>query len=435
MRFIRWKEDLILPSKTLIILVTVLLMALFAIQSFSTAGEEKVAGETDVVFITVETARADHMPCYGYRRNTTPHLCSVIEDGIKYRNAYTPSSYTQLVLPAIMTGRYPLQVGLYDSGVPTMLREDYTTIGEFLSQRGYRTVFFQKGTKRKPRERNIYQGFDEVRGGMEFRGGKQKYSSYLENQTPIYVRIHLQGVHSPYVPRENYSEPSEYKYLDGALNTSKTDIYDKSPTRMNRSHLIDAYDEDLRSVDTTRVAEILDWLKENDGYRDSIIIVASDHGESFGRKFPFRQKNGGYGHSQLAVLPVLRVPLGVKPTANYSIEEKSTKATVSLIDIFPTIADLIGEGPPEQVTGRNLIAAESRTVFAQMDWLAAIKDRKITVLDPHGREYWSNYNASEEANTFSEAQQEIERLLEERRDPSKLGSTGCVEMKPYFSCD
>lgn len=92
----------------------------------------------NIVLITLESTRADHLPCYGYHRNTTPNICDLAEDGVLFENAYSQGTWTYISIPVLLTGLPANSVGF--SNLKHSLSEEVDTLPEVLSNHGYSTI-------------------------------------------------------------------------------------------------------------------------------------------------------------------------------------------------------------------------------------------------------------------------------------------------------
>lgn len=392
----------------------------------------------DVVLISMESVRADRMPCYGYDRNTTPSMCSVAEDGTVFTNAYTPASHTEPALPAIALGRYPKEAGIY-GGQISVVRKNFTTLAEALKGNGYQTYYINEGTTFYPVQRNEIQGYDFHSKNLRDKNG---YLGFLDNYSaadsdPMFLRIHLHGAQY-YEPSQEYIDSYELKYIEevdeeklyrdenAEQERKERGIYNQ--TRLGYTN--DVYDEKLRSIDQTKFRVIVDRLKEEGMYENSIVVVVADHGEALGESHI--QNDERIGHAGIMERETLHVPLIVKLPGD---QRSRVEKTVSSIDIYPTVLNHLGLAVPPGVTGRDLFRSGKRTVFSHDGDSAAIKEGRILILRDGGR-FDVLFNASGK-------QEELERMKKELREFSRSGmpeivledkQEGCVEVKPYFEC-
>jgi arylsulfatase A-like enzyme len=340
----------------------------------------------NIVLITLDTLRADHLSCYGYQKSTTPHLDQFAQESVIFKNAYATSPWTSPSHASLFTGMYPSKHGLHhnwevmQSNQIVPLSEDHQTLAEVLADHGYNTAgiiggFWCKSTV------GLAQGFDHyddalinvipdlqhftlfkiinkffpihdsaVRRGLNFsRVASQinkRVFSWLEGhyQTPFFLFINYFDPHHPYLP------PNEYSVLfkeDGTSAAKGSENKGTDPLAQ--------YDGEIAYVDN-QVGILLDKLKELNLYENTLIIITSDHGEFFG-------EHGFWFHAHELYQEVIKIPLIIK----YPLSSKrgADSGRVSLVDIMPTILDVLNLPIPQEVQGVILLEAEG-TVLSEV---------------------------------------------------------------------
>jgi arylsulfatase A-like enzyme len=191
----------------------------------------------------------------------------------------------------MMTGRYPHRVNVINSHTP--LNTEYKTIAEVVKSKGYRTIM-RMGNPFFPQETNADQGFDsyESIGSVPSGEGPSEFQKNLDGEK-LYYRLHVLGSHDPFNPSPRYYNYSDYQYIK-EINTSLSTKVHKHRARYRetlntsifenisaeeRRKIIDHYDENIRALDQY-IGYYIDKLKEEDEYRDSMIIITSDYGMS-----------------------------------------------------------------------------------------------------------------------------------------------------------
>ena len=340
----------------------------------------------NIVLITLDTLRADHLSCYGYQKSTTPNLDRFAEESVIFKNAYATSPWTSPSHASLFTGMYPSKHGLHhnwkvmNSNRVVPLSEDHQTLAEILAGQGYNTAgiiggFWCKSTV------GLAQGFDHyddalinvipdlqhftlfkiinkffplhdsaVRRGLNFsRVASQinrRVFSWLEEnyQTPFFLFINYFDPHYPYLP------PDEYSQL---FKENETSVVNES--EKNRMDLLAQYDGEIAYVDN-KVGILLEKLKELNVYENTLIIITSDHGEFFG-------EHGLWFHAHELYQGVIKIPLIIK----YPLSSKRgvSSERVSLVDIMPTILDVLNLPIPKEVQGVILSETE-RTVLSEV---------------------------------------------------------------------
>jgi len=311
----------------------------------------------DVFLITIDTLRADHVGCYGYRNVETPALDALAAGGVRFTRAFTHSPITNTSHITILTGLLPSVHGVTDFGVP--LAPEHATAAELLKQRGYHTAAFIGAVilDSKSLAPGLDRGFDfydnfpakantkERWGRVERRGMTvvEHAEAWFDKHRsgPHFVWVHLYDPHDPYEPPPPYSE----KYKD---------------------HL---YDGEISYADSA-LARWIAFLKKAGVYDNSIIVVTGDHGEGLG-------EHKEETHGLFLYDSTLHVPLIVKlPRAAH--HGLVIEAQVRTSDILPTILSVAGVTAPADLNGESLLPllaakqsgapAPERALFGETDY-------------------------------------------------------------------
>jgi choline-sulfatase len=303
----------------------------------------------DVYLITIDTLRADHVGCYGYKQVETPALDALAADGIRFTEAFTHSPITNTSHVTILTGLLPSVHGVTDFGVP--LSPQHVTAAELLKKNGYQTAAFigavilDSNTLAPGLDRgfDFYDNFPtktetkERWGRVERRGMEvvEHAEAWFDKHRagPHFVWVHLYDPHDPYEPPPPFSE----KYKD---------------------HL---YDGEIAYADSA-VAHWIAFVKKAGVYDNAIIIVTGDHGEGLG-------EHGEETHGLFLYDSTLHIPLILKmPLKAAAGAQRGTvvDAQVRTTDILPTILSVTGVAAPAELNGESLLpligrATESRT--------------------------------------------------------------------------
>ena len=288
--------------------------------------------EFNVILITLDTTRADRIRCYGFPQIDTPTIDLFAERGIKFDRCL---SQTPLTLPShttIMTGTYPLFHGVRDNGgfiVPPALK----TLAEIFKERRYQTAAFVAAYVLDSKW-GLNQGFDYYFDKFDLSrfetislGSVQRPAnevidealSWLDKarQNKFFTWIHLYDPHTPYEPPPPFDKKYRHPYL-GEIAFADSEL-----------------------------GRLWNFL-ENNGLRDNTILVfASDHGESLGAH---QEASHGFFVYQEAV----HVPL-IVVTPFEKLRNISSKQVVTLADIMPTILEMTGLPVPAEVQGKSLV--------------------------------------------------------------------------------
>ncbi|HEY8945159.1 MAG TPA: sulfatase-like hydrolase/transferase, partial [Polyangiaceae bacterium] len=287
------------------------------------AGGEPDAGldlvGRDVLLITIDALRADHVGAYGYRRNTTPHLDRLAREGVVLEQAYTTTPHTSYAIVSLMTGKYMRPLLSQGAG------SDSDTWASLLRTYGYRTaafyppaVFFIDTPRFEPFQRNTL-GFEYVK--VEFAEGETRLAQideYLQAtppNAPRFLWVHLFGPHEPYLahPQHPFGDRD-----------------------------IDRYDSEIAAADATAGA-IAERFRR--GRAGAAVFVTADHGEEFG-------EHGGRYHGTTVYEEQVRVPLIVSIPG--ALRPRRVREVVSTIDLLPTVLAGLKIPRPPRVRGRDL---------------------------------------------------------------------------------
>ena len=294
-----------------------------------------VPPDWNVVLITIDTLRADHLGAYGYHRPTSPTLDAIAAEGGLFVNAWAHAPSTRYSIPALLTGRLPLDV-YYDtsiSGWPGLLPRA-TTLAEVLKPLGFATGAITN-----------YWYFDRVRR-MD-----QGFDSY-DNEN---ARLH-QG-HDPAHTRGSSSKEQTDKALAFVERHAaqrfflwvhyydphhEYEAHPEVPSFGNAPR--DLYDQEIRFTDH-HVARLVDDLKARGLWSKTVVIVTGDHGEGFGEHGVMLHGYHLYA-AQTKVPLIIRVP-GLAP--------RRIRTAAGHTDVMPTLANLAGAPPSTEMMGRSLL--------------------------------------------------------------------------------
>lgn len=273
----------------------------------------------DVLLVTIDALRADHVHAYGYGRLTTPEIDALAAEAAVFDAAYTATPHTSYAITSLMTGKYMRPLLLQGVG------EDSETWAEALRRYGYRTAAFYPPAlffvdrERFERFESRGLGFEYKR--VEFASAEERathveaYVATMPSDQRLFLWVHLFEPHEPYVAHDAYPYGS-------------------------RS--IDRYDSEVAAADAGvgRLVRALRSVRPS-----TVVIVAADHGEEFG-------DHGGRYHGTTVYDEQVRVPLLVH--APGTVDKRVIRAPVGLVDLMPTVLGAIGVPVSPRVRGRDL---------------------------------------------------------------------------------
>ncbi|HVS09598.1 MAG TPA: sulfatase, partial [Planctomycetota bacterium] len=320
----------------------------------------------NVVVITLDTTRADHLGCYGYQRPTSPNLDHLAEQSVLYGRAISPSSWTLPAHVSLFTGKLPTSHGVcYDArgslnlgdAVDTKGMLSYraralpaqeVTLAQILSARGFATGAFVAGPWLK-RLFGLDRGFAHYDdGNIEALRGRLAEDvtasalRWLEGQRgkPFFLFLNYFDPHTP------YDAPPPYRWA--FLSEQERNVDPAAPRGEPRSEeerrqlAIDLYDGEIRYMDH-HVGQLLAGLDRLGMFDDTLLVVTGDHGELLG-------EHGNWGHGKFLTEPELHVPLFLR----YPRGERGPErigGLVQPIDVLPMVLERLEIAPPPGIQG------------------------------------------------------------------------------------
>ncbi len=317
----------------------------------------------NIIIIDVDRMTSEHMPCYGYRRNTTPNMCEFGRQNILFQNMISQAGWTASSVASLFTGQYVGTHGLVNHS--DSLGEERLTLAESLKDKGYTTAAFPSYPGENtsspapllPRY-NLDQGFEKYNGGNLFlKQQKTDVRKWLEGnqERPFFLYIQGFGPHTyannwtssieeryrkkPSETILNLSHDQEAKIVD--INLENGSYYVQTENKSVKleqediAYIKSHYDDILYQIDRD-FKEIMQLLREEQVHSNSIIILMSNHGELLDSGVFSGSRRFGHGtvwEDDTNVPFMMHVPEGI----NKSIEEQT-----ELIDVFPTLLDRVG---------------------------------------------------------------------------------------------
>jgi len=335
----------------------------------------------NVLLIVIDALRADHLPHYGYERDTSPTLARLAREGAMFESALSASPYTAPSHASLLTGRYPSEHGVQWLERRPILSADHTTLSEVLSEKGYRTAAISANRFWFTREQRFARGFQHFEGNYHALGDalvRTAYGRKLEEwllrrlfeeypwrklgedvtdsaldwvgergDSPFFLMLNYFDVHDPYFPPDRYRGWYSDVERPGGILNSHLGVYHADLTPEQLQEEIDAYDGAIRYVDA-EIERLLDGLAARGLDENLIVVVTADHGEAFGEHDAYIHANSLYleeTHVPLMVWAPGRVPVGFR-----------SDAPVSHVTVPATIMDLVGDRAARPFRGPALSA-------------------------------------------------------------------------------
>lgn len=320
---------------------------------------QKKSDGVNVILISIDTLRADHLGCYGYARDTSPHIDALSQDGALFFNTYASSSWTLPSHVSLLTSQHGVHHQVYHDD--ERMDPELLTLAEKFRAHGYMCTAFTGGgfVSSAYGFAKGFDTYDEGSGGVFHKDSAARMSRAVSdwidrNQgCEFFLFLHTYQPHSP------YACPPPYKvmFLNENSLFGEADLFDHLGGKENlykplppseRQNLIDLYDGEIRYVDDRLIGPLVSQLKSLGLYDRTLIVFTSDHGEEF-------FDHGAWGHGQSVYDELLKVPLILKfPSSKF--RGQRTDSLVSLIDVMPTLLEHMGWDPAVLgLDGRSLI--------------------------------------------------------------------------------
>ncbi|HEX4495368.1 MAG TPA: sulfatase [Thermoanaerobaculia bacterium] len=299
---------------------------------------QRTARRDNVVVVVIDTLRQDHLATYGYARDTAPFLGELARQGAVF-DGVTPAPWTKPATLALLTGLHPVRHQAFDrlDALPAAA----VTLAQRLRGEGYQT-FAASANGWVSRAFGFDRGFDTFLYRDSLKSGelnRQLLPMLGRLKAPFFLYVHYIDPHAPYTPDRGWdgkplpeplrSRPVTIEELDA------THFVHRSPELMARAR--DLYDGEIRQADEGLRA-LVSTLARQGLMKNTVLVVAADHGEELG-------EHGRMSHGQTVYQEVLRVPLVIRAPGLIAAGQRLGRA--SLLDVVPTLLDLLGVRRPE----------------------------------------------------------------------------------------
>ena len=372
-----------------------------ATQAHGSASTAAAAGKPNILLITMDTVRADHMSLYGYPRTTTPHLQEFARAANVYTRAIAASDMTLPSHASIFTGVYPGWHGAYPSlpdfayGRP--LAPHSTTLAGVLRANGYWTAGITANHSFLQASMGLAQGFASWNHSMPVHLSVSDRPFYLREgvrsllslvmptsdfeafflrasdinhrafamidearrqRSPFFLFVNYMDAHIPYVPpapyqnrfpgRDPHFRPAiEHEALTRAVNAGKAHVSEEE-----KRDLISQYDGGIAYIDQA-IADLLAYLRDSGLYDQTLIAITSDHGEAFGDRDLMQHAVGSVYQDQVHIPLIVKYPGQREPYRS--------DALVSHVDLMPTLLAAAQCPLPAILQGRDLHSPRGET--------------------------------------------------------------------------
>lgn len=351
------------PSRT-----ACLLLALGAAMLLGSCAPEKAKSrfaKPPIILFNIDTLRADHLGCYGYRRDTSPFIDRFSREAALFEWVFSQAPNTPPSQSSILTSLYPSSHGRirkFDA-----LPEEAQTLAEVLTNAGYRSAAIVDGGLMAAGfgMEQGFESYDDEAGGLRKIGPKMldwlrgHQSDEKTREQPFFLLVHTYDVHSPYeiTPRryrdryldELDEKPSEAfrSRMSKTMASTWNDRFKPDPPQLTDAEMawaVALYDGGIRHVDAW-FGRLRKELRDLGLWDEVIVAIISDHGDTF-------QEHGTLFHEQIYA-PVARIPMLIRfPGAEHAGRYAEV---VESIDLMPTLLAAAGVEAPAEIHGQSLL--------------------------------------------------------------------------------
>ncbi len=310
----------------------------------------------NVILLSIDTLRADHLTPYGYARDTSPNLAAMAKDSVLFEGAYAAHTNTAPAHASMLTSLYPIAHGIRRNGM--RIKDGVASLPEILAARGYATGAFVSGwTLRKhigldqkfqvyddnfPGERKASDTYDRARDWFrEVAAKKQSFFMFLHFFDPHYV------YDPPRAHALRFVDPGYERYVREPLTPDRS-LWRRIPEK-KRSTLVGLYDGEIAFSDS-QVGRLLADLEMLGVLEHTLVVLVSDHGETLFER-DWGPDHGGRAYDEQIRIPLMfRFPKGVGRGKRIPGDKQ-----VHHVDLMPTIVEWLGFDKPGGMSGLSMM--------------------------------------------------------------------------------
>ncbi|MDJ0850274.1 MAG: sulfatase [Myxococcota bacterium] len=326
------------------------------------AQERPGTGSPNVLIVVIDSLRRDRLGVYGHDRPTSPRIDALARSGVLYTAAVSTAPWTTPSVASLLTSRLPSSLGIR---AKMALQESAELLPEILGRHGYATAAVISHSYIDAK-RNFDQGFevfDEANVKTPFSATSPGVTDHAvallrRSRRPFFLFVHYFDPHFPYLEHPGFTMPA-----DDALPAYRGPVSPGLPWRSLRglakagtlttrdaAELLRIYDSEVAFTDA-QVGRLLDALEEEGIVEDTLVVLTSDHGEEF-------LDHDGVGHTftlydELISIPlIVRYPSATRPGLS---QPRVDSEPSSLLDVLPTVLDVVGIAPEGPSAGTSLL--------------------------------------------------------------------------------
>jgi len=348
----------------------------------------------NIVLICFDTLRADHLPIYGYERDTSPELDRYFADAEVFDHAYSTASFTTASIVSMLSGLLPARHGVRD--FYQRLPGEITLLPDELSSMGYQTAAIVSNTVLTDEALGMADRFDyyddfvderELNRSVYERRASRTTDAAIrwlnlerDPRRPHFLLLHYIDPHAPYLPPESES-PRRFQHEGSLAFSSLPPSYQRLPGVTDALTYVDRYDEEIAYADR-EMGRFLAAYAKHGLLDDAVLVFTADHGETLLEHRPH------FAHSSAIWSEVLRVPLLIRWPGGTASRNPTP---VSLVDLAPTILHAIDPDRRFEFDGVPFSERQAGDLLLQENWkdsraqAKAIRKRAVI----RGHEKWT----------------------------------------------
>lgn len=349
----------------------------------------------NIIILLLDCMRADHLSCYGYTRNTSPTIDALATQGIKFNYAISQAPWTFPSVFSLLSGHYPHKHGAWPINKETkslwrklmVPSKTISLLPALLQKAGYTTWGFSTNTYIN-KERMQQRGFNEFKyiwkaPAMEVVNyGIEKIRLAEKTGNHFFLYLHFMDAHHPLQPPAQYynffptSDGEKNRKIHEGLKFKRYVDQQGDEFDNYRDHKVSLYDGTIRYMDA-EIGRLINELKSSSLMSSTIIVILADHGDEFWEHAAFEaahyknlQIRQGVGHGHTLFQELIRVPLIITtfyPQGEFPpLKQQPTEIehTIQLVDLVPTLLDLIGLQPIANCDGITLLPLLNKSSFS-----------------------------------------------------------------------
>jgi arylsulfatase len=331
-------------------------------------GSSVPTGKPDIILITIDALRADHLGTYGYSRPTSPSIDAFAREAVVVQDAVSQAPYTKASMASLFTGLFPTahkafttsrtfdntMTGHVSGALPStdVLSPRLKTLAECLTDAGYQTIGINTnpflisdfGFGRGFAQYDFLTGRDvEVATASAVTSKALAHIDARDRQRPLFLWLHLMEPHSPYTPPDRFRQMFPPKGPPLTVPAEAIPAWIRVDNSTDANFYAALYDAEIRSADEA-LGTFFDGLKQRKLWDRSVVMLTADHGEEF-------YEHGGFEHNRTLYDEMLHVPLIVKAPG---LAPRRLQEQLAEVDLLPTLVARAGGNVPAGLSGADV---------------------------------------------------------------------------------